>query len=148
MPRSDRPPLHHTLRAVPTAALAAVAAGGVLGSLARYALQLAFPSRPDAFDLATFLANVLGGVCIGALMAVLTETTRHPLLRPFLGIGILGGFTTFSTYVVGVARALDAGEAALAFGYGLATVAAALAAVAAAFYATRLLLRRRRGGAA
>jgi CrcB protein len=110
-------------------AFGAVAAGGALGALARYGLALAIPPVPGHFPLATFLTNVVGGLLIGVLIVVLTElTTPHPLARPFLVTGILGGFTTFSTYAVDVEHLLAAHAVGVALGYLLGTLVAALAA--------------------
>lgn len=124
--------------------LLAVAAGGAIGSGARYALSLAFPTPPGAFPVATLLANLIGCTLIGALMAAITEaTTPHRLLRPFFGIGLLGGFTTFSTYVFDVIDASTAGNGAVAVLYGLGTVLAALIAVITGLIVTRALIRPR-----
>jgi len=79
--------------------LGVVALGGVIGSLARYGLAEAIPHGPTGFPWATFVTNVLGCFAIGLLLTRLTPRS-HPLLRPFLGTGILGGFTTFSTFAV------------------------------------------------
>ncbi|MDT7668391.1 MAG: fluoride exporter, partial [Pseudonocardiales bacterium] len=99
-------------------AFGAVAAGGALGALARYGLALAIPPVPGHFPLATFLTNVIGGLLIGVLIVVLTElTTAHPLARPFLVTGILGGFTTFSTYAVDVEHLLAVHAVGVALGY-------------------------------
>ncbi|MQM27119.1 fluoride efflux transporter CrcB [Glycomyces sp. NEAU-7082] len=139
-----RPPLRTALRAVPATALAAVAAGGAIGSLARYGLLVLLPAEPGEFDLATFLANTAGGLLIGALMVLATEIApdrRH--VRPFLGVGVLGGFTTFSTYIVDIGRAVDAGAQLLAVAYAFATIAAALTAAAAGMWAARRIARRR-----
>lgn len=127
--------------------LLAIAFGGAAGAGARYALSLAFPYRPDGFPLATLLANVAGCVLIGALMAAITEATSpHRLLRPFFGIGVLGGFTTFSTYVVEVIEAGIAGHARVVLVYGVGTVLASLAAVLVGLVVTRALLRPRKAG--
>jgi CrcB protein len=68
----------------------------------------------------------------------LTElTTAHPLARPFLVTGILGGFTTFSTYAVDVEHLLAAHAVGVALGYLLGTLAAALAATWVGILATR-----------
>ncbi|TDU87246.1 CrcB protein [Kribbella voronezhensis] len=87
------------------AVLAVIALGGVVGSLARYGLAEAFPHSAGSFPGATFGTNVLGCFLIGVLLARLTPLS-HPLLRPFLGTGILGGFTTFSTFAVDTDRLL------------------------------------------
>ena len=90
--------------------LLVIAAGGALGSLARYALERAMPDdSPRVFAWATFLTNVSGCLLIGVLMWLVVEVWEpRRYARPFLGVGVLGGFTTFSTYAVeaqGMARA-------------------------------------------
>jgi CrcB protein len=119
-------------------AFGAVAAGGALGALARYGLALAIPPVPGHFPLATFLTNVIGGLLIGVLIVVLTElTTAHPLARPLLVTGILGGFTTFSTYAVDVEHLLAAHAVGVALGYLVGTLVTALAATWVGILATR-----------
>lgn len=81
--------------------LAAIALGGGLGALARAGVAELLPHPSDALDVATLVTNVVGSMLLGALMVLLVEHRRgHPLLRPFVGVGVLGGFTTFSTYAV------------------------------------------------
>ena len=93
------------------AVLAAIAVGGILGSEARYALGLALPHAAGAFPVATAIINVSGSLALGALMVVLTElVTPHRLVRPLLGVGVLGGYTTFSTPMVDVQQLLRAGR--------------------------------------
>jgi CrcB protein len=123
--------------------LAAVAAGGAAGALARYAASLAWPAAPGAFPWATFWVNVSGCALIGVLMPLVAEGGRgaHPLLRPFLGTGVLGGYTTFSTYALDVSRLLGRGEAGTAVAYAGLTAAGALGAVWAAAAATRRAVR-------
>ncbi|TWP44741.1 CrcB family protein [Lentzea tibetensis] len=76
--------------------LAVIALGGGLGGVARYALSAAVPG---AFGI--FAINVLGSFLIGVLMVLVVDVYQaHPLVRPFLGVGVLGGFTTFSAYAV------------------------------------------------
>ncbi|MEU1753234.1 CrcB family protein [Micromonospora matsumotoense] len=130
------------LTARPATVLGAIAAGGVLGALARAGVQAALPHPPTGFPWATFAVNVTGCLLIGALMAVLDRRRVGPLVRPFLGVGVLGGFTTFSAYVVDVHRALAAGAAGTALAYLAATlVGGLLAVVAGDALATRLLDR-------
>ncbi|MFI8101711.1 fluoride efflux transporter CrcB [Streptomyces sp. NPDC086023] len=135
-------PAHRAERPGPV--LTAVAAGGALGALARYAVGLAWPAAPEAFPWGTFGVNVLGCALIGVLMVLVGEGGRraHPLVRPFLGVGVLGGFTTFSTYAVEFSRLLDAGEAGTALAYAGATLGGALGAVWLAASVTRVLVRR------
>ncbi|MEV0428821.1 CrcB family protein [Micromonospora sp. NPDC050495] len=119
------------LAAHPAAVLGAVAAGGALGALARAGAQALFPHSPTGFPWATLGVNVSGCLLIGVLMAVLTARPAGPLARPFLGVGVLGGFTTFSTYVVDGQRAVLAGAPGTALAYLAATLVGALLAVAA-----------------
>jgi CrcB protein len=133
------------LRSVSVPALAAVAAGGAIGAVARYGLNAAFPFSPGEFDLATFIANTVGGLLIGVLMVAITEVAPGlTMVRPFVGVGILGGFTTFSTYIVDIGQAANAGATALAVVFAFATMAAALLAAALGMYAARRLLVRGR----
>ncbi|SBT42132.1 FluC/FEX family fluoride channel [Micromonospora narathiwatensis] len=135
------------LAAHPAAVLGAIAAGGALGALARAGLQATFPHPPTGFPWATFGINVVGSLLIGVLMAVLTARPAGPLLRPFLGVGVLGGFTTFSTYVVDTQQAVTAGAPGTALAYLAATLVGALLAVWTGDTVTSRLLVRA-GGAA
>ncbi|NUS93725.1 MAG: CrcB family protein [Nocardia sp.] len=127
------------------AALAVIAVGGALGALARYGLVTCLPTPPGGFPWAVLLINVTGSFLLGALMVVITEQrTAHPLLRPFLGVGVLGGFTTFSTYADDI-RALLEGDTAL---LGAAYLASTLFAAVAACVLGIGLARRAGGGVA
>ena len=122
--------------------LAAVALGGMVGASARYALELAWPPAPAGLPWATLLTNALGCLLIGVLMVYVVERGgAHPLLRPFAGVGVLGGFTTFSTYAVQVDQRAD--QPALALAYLVVTPVAALLAVATGVVATRGVLTLR-----
>ncbi|MGH3758827.1 fluoride efflux transporter CrcB [Actinophytocola sp.] len=124
--------------------LAAVAVGGALGALARYGLMLAWPTEPGAFPWRTFAINVVGCFAIGALMVLVTEVRpAHPLVRPILGTGVLGGFTTFSTYAEEV-RALLGPEWTVAVAYLAGTVPAALVATVTGTWLARLVALGRR----
>lgn len=125
--------------------LAVISAGGILGALARYGVSGMYPHPAGSFGWATFWINVAGCALIGVLMAVITERGQaHPLARPFLGVGVLGGFTTFSTYVVDAQRAISAGAPGTAVAYLAGTAAAALIAVYTGVHGARLLIRSRR----
>ncbi|MGA5037722.1 fluoride efflux transporter CrcB [Streptomyces capoamus] len=125
--------------------VAAVAAGGALGATARYAITLAWPTPAGGFPWATFWTNVSGCAAMGVLMVLVTEVwAAHRLLRPFLGTGVLGGFTTFSTYAVDIRGLVDAGRPGVGLAYLAATLCAALAAVWLASAAARRLLTGRR----
>ena len=110
--------------------LAAIAAGGALGAVAREVVGESWPTAPGGFPWGTFLINVSGCLLIGILMAVLGGlSTHHRLVRPFLGVGILGGFTTFSTYAVQSHELVRSGHPVVAMVYLGGTVLAALLAV-------------------
>ncbi|MGW4806266.1 fluoride efflux transporter CrcB [Kitasatospora sp. NPDC004272] len=133
--------------------VAVVSAGGVLGASARYGAGLLWPTARDAFPWTTLLVNLVGCALIGVVLVVLTEGRRtpHPLLRPFLATGILGGFTTFSTYAVDAQQLFDHALPGRALLYLAGTLLAALVAVWAAASATRAVLlgrSERAGGVA
>jgi CrcB protein len=107
-----------------------VALGGVLGALARWGVSLGLPHTPGTWPWATVTVNLTGCLVIGALLAVLlARYPTHPWLRPFLATGVLGGYTTFSTFAVDVVALVDAGRAPLALGYLLLSVLGGLLAV-------------------
>lgn len=128
--------------------LAVIALGGGLGGLARYGLSQLLPTRTGHFPWGTFAENVLGCLAIGILMVLITEVwAAHRLVRPFLGVGFLGGFTTFSTYAVELRGLVASDSVVLGFVYLAGTVLAALLAVLAGVTLTRFaLLRDRMGG--
>ncbi|WP_234390839.1 fluoride efflux transporter CrcB [Nocardia suismassiliense] len=124
------------------AILAVIAVGGALGSSARYGLTLAWPTPPGGFPWAVFTINVVGSFLLGVLMVVVTEIRpAHPLVRPFLGVGVLGGFTTFSTYANDIHGLLDLHAVIVAAAYLLATLVVALTAAALAVALTRVAAR-------
>ena len=121
--------------------LAAVAIGGVLGAEARYGLARALPHHVGAFPWSTVVINASGCALIGLLMAVLGERERTPrLARPFIGVGVLGGYTTFSTFAVDVELLLVTHREFVALAYVVTTVVTATLAVSGA---TRLAARTR-----
>jgi fluoride exporter len=122
--------------------LAVIALGGALGAATRYGLSVAIPYTPGSFPSATFLINVSGCFMIGVLMVSITERYRaHPLLRPFLGVGVLGGFTTFSTYAEEVRALLNSQRTITGLGYLAGTVASAIIAVWLGISLTRLAFK-------
>src|SRR5215470_17127929 len=99
----------------------AVAAGGAIGSLARFWLAAAMTMLTGPrFPWGTLLINVLGSGVIGLVAAVTLAPARvalHPDLRVFLMVGICGGFTTFSAFSLQTLELLHAGEFWPAIGY-------------------------------
>ncbi|MEU2114864.1 fluoride efflux transporter CrcB [Streptomyces sp. NPDC016459] len=122
----------------------AVAAGGALGATARYGAALLWPTPEGAFPWTTFTVNASGCALLGVLMVLLTEppAAPHPLLRPLLGTGFCGGFTTFSTYSLDTQRLLSAGDPTRGLLYLGATVVTALAAVLIGIVVTRAVRGR------
>jgi CrcB protein len=106
------------------------ALGGALGALARWGLAEALPS-PGGWPWATLLVNLTGCLLLGGLLALLAARSPEPSwARPFLGVGVLGGYTTYSTFAVEVVELVDGGSPALAAGYVLLSVVGGVAAVA------------------
>lgn len=134
-------------RRVPWAVLSVISAGGVLGAEARYGLGRLFPAAPGEFPWATFGTNVTGCLLIGVLMALIDQVwAGRRLVRPFLGVGVLGGFTTFSTYVVDVQQLMDVGASGTALAYLAGTVVSALAATYLGLVLARRAIGRRAVG--
>ena len=88
------------------------------------------PTPPDEFPWSTLATNVAGCFAIGVLMVLVVERlSSSRLVRPFFGTGLLGGFTTFSTYAVDTRELLAAGRPAVAAAYLLGTLVLGLLAV-------------------
>ena len=124
--------------------LAAIFAGGFVGTIARAELALALPTHPGQWPWATFIVNVAGAFALGYFTTRLQE--RLPLSayrRPLLGTGFCGGLTTFSTMQLELVRMLDDGDLALAAAYALVSVVLGFLVVAAA---TNLVRRARLTG--
>lgn len=125
--------------------LLVIALGGVLGAAARFAVQAAAP--PGAFPWATLIINLTGCLLIGVLMVVIDMGPAHPLTRPFLGVGVLGGYTTFSTYTADALTLVIADRPGLTLVYLVGTPLTALLAVVIGVALTRTVaLRHRKKG--
>jgi CrcB protein len=108
------------------------ALGGAVGALARWLVATALPPSPGGWPWATLLVNLTGCLLIGVLLAVLLERyPASPWLRPFLATGVLGGYTTFSTFAVDTVALVDGGGTGLAAGYVLVSVLGGVLAVTA-----------------
>jgi fluoride exporter len=122
--------------------LLVISAGGALGSLARWGVGELLPWSGAGFPWATFVENVSGGLALGLLMVFLLDVwPPRRYLRPFLGVGLLGGYTTFSTYMLDTRTLLADGHVAAALGYLFGTLVAGLLAVAAGVVLARSLVR-------
>jgi CrcB protein len=110
--------------------LVAVAAGGAIGAVARWLIERGTVALLDTEPVATLLVNVIGCLLMGILVArVLGGAVQWPLARPFLGTGVLGGFTTFSAYSADAVVLARDGSPVLAGAYLVGTLALCLLAV-------------------
>jgi CrcB protein len=129
--------------------LGVIAAGGALGSLGRWGVGELVPWSGTGFPWATFTENVTGAFALGALMVYVVDVwPPRRYVRPFLGVGLLGGYTTFSTYRLETHDLLAAGRAGTALAYVGGSLLVGLVAVWLGIACARALafdgLRRRR----
>lgn len=121
--------------------LLVIAAGGAAGAIARWAVLEAFPHRLGAVPWSTVSINASGSLLLGVLMVVVVDVMPDQrLVRPFLGVGVLGGYTTFSTAALDVHELLRTGHAAPAAAYLAVSVVSSLVAVWVGLVATRALV--------
>lgn len=104
--------------------LAAIYAGGVAGALLRVGLARAIPPDPGSWPWPTFVVNLVGTLLLGYFFALFRDHPEESLRHPFLGTGICGTLTTFSTLQLELYGLLDEGEAGLAAAYLAASLAA------------------------
>lgn len=114
--------------------LAAIFAGGFLGTIARAALAQSLTVRPDEWPWATFAVNVLAALMLGYVITryqqrLALEAAPRSSARAFLGTGFCGALSTFSTMMVELLRMVDGAHWALALGYTAASLACGLGAV-------------------
>lgn len=125
--------------------LLALGCGGALGALGRYAVAVAVPTPAGQFPWATFAANISGSALLGLLLVLLIEQfPRGRLARPVVATGVLGAYTTFSTFVVESVQLFRDSHPLTALAYLAASVAAGLAAVWLGMLAARGILRAER----
>ena len=107
-----------------------VMAGGAVGAALRFGLSRAVPVIAGVWPWATFATNVLGSFLMGALAFWLARKgAQGEQIRLLLGVGVLGGFTTFSAFSLEIAQMIENGQLAMAFGYAVASVLVALTAL-------------------
>ncbi len=116
-----------TLRWIPLILL-----GGAVGTVARAILEASFPAAPAALPWTTLLINVIGsfvlGVLVEALSAAGPDQGARRAVRLTLGTGVLGGFTTYSTFMVETADRLRDGHVLIALAYLVGSVVIGLTA--------------------
>ena len=106
-----------------------VMSGGAIGAVLRYGLSRALPVGAAGWPWPTFAANIFGGLCMGILAIWLLrgDSAAEPL-RLFIGVGVLGGFTTFSAFSLEIAQMVQRGQLGMAAAYAVASVLLALGA--------------------
>ncbi|WP_238550654.1 fluoride efflux transporter CrcB [Blastomonas sp. AAP53] len=115
-------------------------AGGALGAALRFqATLLALRLGHGSFPLATLSVNVIGGLLMGALAALVLKGDAAEPVRLFAGVGMLGGFTTFSAFSLELFQMIERGQLGSALGYALASVVLSVAALAIGFTLTRAI---------
>lgn len=126
--------------------LGVIALGGTAGTALRGWLEAASPAVPGQWPWTTFWINITGALILGVLLEVLAETGPdrgwRRAVRLGLGTGVLGGYTTYSTFAVETLGLLQSGAWILALGYSLGSVVLGLAA---ALGGARLVRRLFRG---
>ncbi|HEY8728156.1 MAG TPA: CrcB family protein [Acidothermaceae bacterium] len=123
--------------------------GGLAGGLARYLVGRAWPTPPRGFPWNTFAVNVSGSFALAVLVVVVVEVLAHRThaglaryLRPALGTGFLGAFTTFSALTLSTDQLIAHSHVVLGLVYLVASVAAGLLAAIAGLRCGRLLGHR------
>lgn len=126
-----------------------VVLGGTAGTAVRNLLETMFRTPPGQFPWATFVINVTGALLLGALVEVLAlaPAGRRRALQLTFGTGLLGGYTTYSTFVLET-LGLGGGSAASALGYAAASLVAGFAAALVAMVGVRAGVRAWDGRAA
>ena len=117
-----------------------VMTGGAIGAALRFGLSRSLPAVAGGWPWATFAANVAGGLLMGILSFwLLRRGVEGEPTRLMLGVGILGGFTTFSAFSLEMAQMVERGQGMLASGYALASVILALGAIFAGMMLARTM---------
>lgn len=118
-----------------------IALGGALGSVARYSVSMVLNGRfHEHYPYGTLLVNVLGSLLIGIMYVLITEKlVLHPSWRDVVIVGLLGAFTTFSTFSLETVLLLENGYIGTAVIYSLSSLLLCVAAAWIAIVLTRLV---------
>ena len=134
---------------LPTLALL-VAAGAAIGTAIRATLELAYPAQPGEWPWATFLINIAGSLLLGILLESLArsgdDTGWRQTARLALGTGVLGGFTTYSTFTIEIDQLARSGHLILGASYALVSVVAGVVAAGAGVTFAGAAARHRSAG--
>ncbi len=115
-----------------------IAAGGAIGSVLRfYAARVAVQMFGIEFPYGTLYVNVIGSFIMGLLVEYFGHSTASQELRAFLAIGVLGGFTTFSTFSLDVATLYQRGETTMAALYILLSLVLSIGGIFAGMFIVR-----------
>lgn len=117
-------------------ALLLVMAGGAVGAGTRYMVARALVA--PGFPVGTLTVNVVGGLLMGLLAGWLARVSAGEPVRLLLGVGVLGGFTTFSAFSLEVVTMIERGDVVLALSYVLASVVGAVLALFAGLWLVRV----------
>ena len=118
----------------------AVGVGGGLGALARYYIAGMIQSATRAFPWGIFVVNISGGLLMGLIVeASALKLNLPPDLRAFLTVGILGGYTTFSTFSLDSALLLQKGAYLQAAAYMIGSVVLSVLAMLAGLWLVRAI---------
>jgi fluoride exporter len=126
--------------------LALILIGGMAGTAVRAGLEAAWPPASGQWPWTTFCINITGSLALGALLEFLgagSDDGWRRSVRLGVGTGVLGGYTTYSTFSVETVELLRAGQWLPGLGYAAASVVGGVAAAAAAIAVVRRLRRRR-----
>ncbi|GAA1763374.1 CrcB family protein [Luedemannella helvata] len=126
----------------------AIFLGGGLGATLRYALGEALaPPTPPNFPWVTFMINIVGAFALGAVMTLLTQhRLRGPWGKPFLSTGLIGGFTTWSHFIVEADQLISGDRTGLAIVYLATSIVVGVAAAAAGAHLVERRARSQAGG--
>jgi CrcB protein len=131
---------------------ALVAVGGTIGTSARASLEATFPPAPGELPWVTLAINLTGSFALGAILELLLrtgpDTGWRRAVRLGCGTGVIGGFTTYSTFVLEIDQLARQGHLTVSVVYARLSVLAGLAAAGGGVLAASGFLRRRRTAAA
>jgi CrcB protein len=111
-------------------------AGGAIGAAARYLIGVALAGR-GGFPYATLAVNLIGGFAMGLLAALILRGMAGESARLFIGVGVLGGFTTFSAFSLESFQMIERGQLVMAGAYAIASVVGSIAALALGYAVAR-----------
>lgn len=136
----DRPVARHQLR---WDVILVVFAGGCLGGWARYGITSTWPARSGSFPWSTFEVNIAGAFVLALVIVTATDIAPSRYLRPLIGTGFCGAFTTFSSIVVTTDQLFAHEHPSTAIAYLSASIAGGLLAATVGLVAARAVAARR-----